>query len=129
MARKPTRPIQLSPEDHAAVVELREELALRTGLTATLAQTVARAIGYYSGALASGRGLTASEAAAAMRERHERALVQALGDFAAALRPDLTLAGIAFDRDANVALAHFTDADEPPVLIGTGADPASADWN
>ena len=96
----------------------------------TLAAAVARAVGAYSAMVSDRRGLAAADAADAMREHHERALVDARGDTVAALRPDLALAGVAIDRASRVALLHFADADEAPVLVRVGAaDADNADWN
>ena len=109
------------------MVELRDDLARRTGFAVTLAAAVARAVGAYSALLSEGRGLTAAEAAAAMERRHQARTVQVLGDVLAAVAPDAGFKGLAVDEASGVAVAHFGGRD--PVVVGVGAASDEASWN
>ena len=106
----------------AAINAHRDRLAAETGLsTVTLADAVERAIAYHAAALDEGRGVTAAEAAGAMRQRIKRYTVEIV---AAVLHhaTDLRLRGIGWDDDSETAVVVL-DGPQVPVVVPLGEVP------
>ena len=121
-SREDRTSIGVSRAQLAAINAHRDRLAAETGLsTVTLADAVERAVVYHLAALDEGRGLTAAEAARAMRERVKRFVVEILGAILYHAT-DVRLKGVGWD-DASETAVVVLDGPQVPIVVPLGEVP------
>ena len=118
MVQRNRHQISLATKDYRRLVALRDALAKKVGMRATVTATVARAIDCLEDAYERGAWLSPSEAAPILEQRHRDILASVLAQFVARACPEKTLKGIAFDPKSGMMTIHFDEDD--PVSIWTG---------
>ena len=124
MAQRNRRQISIATEDYRRLAALRDLMAAKTGIKATVTATISRAIDCLSDAYERGAWLSPSEASLILEERHRDKLASVIAQFIARACPEKQLRGIAFNTETGMMTVHFDEDD--PVAVWTGDADADA---